>query len=149
MWTLSKLTERASLWSYLEIAWWLAVAFALVWAGHTVILPVRVAGWSMHPALSVGDVVLVRLGARPVPGDVVLVRPAGRAPVLHRVVELLDNGAVRTKGDANLVADARTVPAADVLGRSVAVIPVGAIVDRWRARSACATMATQSNSDRQ
>jgi signal peptidase I len=145
---LSKLTERGALWTLAEIFAWIALVSAGFWVAHTMLRPVRVAGYSMSPALSVGDVVLVRLGAKPVPGDIVLIREGGHAPVLHRVVELLDGGAVRTKGDANTVADPTPAESCEVLGRSVAVIPVGALIDRWKGRSACATMAIQSHSNR-
>jgi signal peptidase I len=148
MLTLSKLTDRRALWTFAELLAWVGLAGSAVWIAHTVLLPVRVAGGSMSPALSVGDVVVVRLGARPVPGDIVLVRAAGHAPVLHRVVELLDGGAVRTKGDANQIADPTPTSSGEVLGRSVAVIPVGALIDRWKGRSGCATIATQSKSNR-
>jgi signal peptidase I len=126
----------------------LGIVLALLWASQTVLLPVRVGGWSMGPTLSAGDVVLVRLGARPVQGDIVLLRSPGHEPVLHRVVELLDGGAVRTKGDANAVADLALATPSEVVGRSVGVIPVGALVARWKGRSACATMTSQPNSTR-
>jgi len=67
---------------------------------------------SMGKAAPVGSLVV----GRPVPpdqvavGDVILMRgPAGSAPVLHRVIERTEPGGgvvVRTKGDANPVADA-------------------------------------------
>jgi signal peptidase I len=127
----------------------LGVVLALLWASQGALIPVRVGGWSMGPTLSAGDVVLVRPGARPVQGDIVLVRSPGHKPVLHRVVELLDGGAVRTKGDANAVADMAPATPSEVVGRSVGVIPAGAWVAWWRGRSACATMTSQSNSTRQ
>lgn len=126
----------------------LGIVLALVWATHSVIVPVRVAGWSMGPALSPGDVVLVRLGAKPIVGDIVLVQAAGHGPVLHRVIELADGGAVRTKGDANDVADLELTEPAQIAGRCVAVVPVGAWLARWRGDSSCASMASQSNSTR-
>lgn len=46
---------------------------------------VRVRGPSMAPCLADGDVVLVRVGAVPVPGDVVLVRWPGRLSVKRAV----------------------------------------------------------------
>jgi signal peptidase I len=126
----------------------LGIVLALLWAAQTVLIPVRVGGWSMGPALSPGDVVLIRADGKPVVGDIVLLRSPGHEPVLHRVVELLDDGAVRTKGDANATADLAPTPPGEVVGRSVAVIPVGAWVARWKGRSTCATMASQPNSAR-
>ena len=96
--------RKAALWLAEPVAA-VGIVLALAWAAQTVVAPVRVAGWSMGPALYPGDIALVRLGARPVVGDIVLVRASGHEPVLHRVVELRDGGAVRTKGDANEIPD--------------------------------------------
>jgi signal peptidase I len=124
----------------------LALAFAIGTAARSAIVPVRVAGWSMGPTLAPGDIVLVQRGAKPIPGDVVLVAAAGHAPMLHRVVELLDGGQVRTKGDANEVADEEPASPAEVTGRAVAVVPVGSLIARWRGGRPYATIASQSNS---
>ena len=59
----------------------IALALTIVWLAHAVLAPVRVAGWSMNPTLVPGDLVFVRLGARPIAGDVVLVHAAGHAPL--------------------------------------------------------------------
>jgi signal peptidase I len=126
----------------------LGIVLSLLWAAQTVLIPVRIGGWSMGPTLAPGDVVLVRPGTRPVEGDIVLIRSPDHEPVVHRVVELLDGGSVRTKGDANAVADLAPSTPAEVVGRGVAVIPVGTWVARWKGRSACATMASQPNSAR-
>ena len=126
----------------------LGIVLALAFEAQTVMAPVRVGGWSMGPALCPGDVALVRLGARPIVGDIVLVRERGHEPVLHRVIEVMDGGAVRTKGDANTVADRTAASASEVAGRCVAVIPIGAWIARWRGESAYATMASQQNSTR-
>ena len=140
--------RKAALWLAEPLAI-LGIVLLVVWAAHTIVMPVRVTGWSMGPALQPGDIVLVRLGAQPVVGDIALVRAPGHAPVLHRVVELLDGGAVRTKGDANDVVDMAAATRAEVSGRGVAVIPIGALIARWRGQPAYATMASQPNSTRQ
>jgi len=84
-------------------------------------------------------------GTPPRPGDVVLLRPPGRSAVLHRVVAVLSDGSVRTKGDANLVPDFEPTPAAQIEGRAVAALPVGEVLERWRGEPVCATMAIQPN----
>ena len=122
------------------------IVLALVWAAHTVVTPVRVGGWSMSPTFAPGDIVLVRLGAKPVPGDVVLVRVPGHGPVLHRAVALLDGGSVRTRGDANPVDDLEPATPAQIAGRGVAVLPLGTLIARWRGEAPYATMASQPNS---
>jgi signal peptidase I len=126
----------------------LGIVLAVAWAAHTVVMPVRVGGSSMSPALHPGDVVFVRLGSKPVAGDIVLVRSPGHAPLLHRVVALLDGGAVRTKGDANAIDDLEIARPAEVVGRSVAAVPIGRWLARWKGQSACATMTSQPNTAR-
>jgi signal peptidase I len=126
----------------------LGIVLALMFASHHLVTPVRVGGWSMSPSLVPGDVVFVQLGAKPVAGDVVLVRAAGHEPVLHRAVELLDGGAVRTKGDANEVVDFEPARPGEVSGRGIAVLRVGAWIARWKGQPVYATMASQPNSVR-
>lgn len=126
----------------------LGIVLALVWAAHSFVTPVRVGGASMSPALVPGDIALVALGRRPIPGDIALVRAPGHEQVLHRVVQVADDGAVRTKGDANEVADFEPVPAGQVAGRCIGIVPLGAWLARWRGRAAYATMASQPNSTR-
>ncbi|MCB9731471.1 MAG: S24/S26 family peptidase [Deltaproteobacteria bacterium] len=103
-----------------------AVARAQLGAGRP--LRTRAAGQSMWPLLREGaEVVVVPLTAAPAVGDVVLLVLGGRL-VLHRVVRVLADGAVVTKGDAELGADP-PVAAADLLGR-VARAPWDGLVGR-------------------
>jgi len=132
----------------LELSAVAGILLAVWWAAHTVVLPVRVDGSSMEPTLTPGDIVLVALGHRPIAGDIALIRAAGHEQVLHRVVELEDWGVVRTKGDANTIPDFQAVPANEVAGRCIGVIPVGALVSRWRVQARYATMAFQPNNTR-
>jgi signal peptidase I len=99
---------------------------------YVFIEPVRVAGGSMYPALRSGDVVFVRRGAAPRPGEVVLIDLRGHGPVLHRAVEREASGLWRTKGDANPIEDAEPASETDIRGRVVAVLPVGSILERWQ-----------------
>lgn len=126
----------------------IGIVLALVWAAHSIVTPVRVSGLSMAPALVPGDIALVALGRRPIPGDIVLVRSPGHEQVLHRVVAVADGGSVRTKGDANPVPDFEPVPAGQVAGRCIGILPFGAWLARWRGRPLYATMASQPNSTR-
>lgn len=124
----------------------LGLALGIAWAAHLLWKPVRVGGWSMHPALHVGDIVAVSLdGSGPRPGDVILVQQPGRSAVLHRVLQVLPDGSVRTKGDANPVPDFEPIPRAQIEGRVAALLPVGELLERWRGEPVCATMATQPN----
>jgi len=94
--------------------------------------PVRVTGGSMRPALAAGDLVLVDRAVTPGIGDIALLRVRGHGPVLHRVVGIDEEGRLETKGDANRIADVRPVERRDTRGVVVRVVPVGALLDRWR-----------------
>ena len=102
----------------------------------------------MAPTLSPGDVALVALGRRPIPGDIALIRSPGHEQVLHRVIEIADGGSIRTKGDANAVADFEPVPAGAVAGRCIGVVPLGKLMARWRGSGAYASITSQPNSTR-
>ena len=126
----------------------LAIVLLLVWVARSLVTPVRVDGASMAPALTPGDIALVALGRRPIPGDIALIRSPGHEQVLHRVVEIGDGGSTKTKGDANPVADFEPVPAGQVVGRCIGVVPLGKLVARWRGSGAYASITSQPNSTR-
>ena len=109
---------------------------------------VRVVGESMHPALHTADVCLVRRGARVGTGDIVLyLEPGHDSAVLHRVTGRAADGYV-TRGDANPVSDFRHLAPASLRGRVIAVIPVGALLERWRGTGGGATLHNQSQTAR-
>lgn len=99
----------------------LAIAGLVLW----LYLPVRVAGQSMHPSLHAGDVAMVRLSETVRPGDIVLMESEGGGRVLHRVVERLSDGSVRTIGDANDCEDSVPTPADRIVGKVAFSLPVG------------------------
>jgi len=109
---------------------------------------VRVAGGSMLPALSPGDVVMVARRQPVVAGDIALLR-SGRSLVLHRVTGVLGDGSIETRGDANPVADFSPTPAHRVRGRVVSVLPAGKALARWRAGGAYDTLPAQPDTARQ
>lgn len=88
-----------------------------------------VAGPSMAPALQVGSAIVVE----PVDptmlavGDVVSLRSGlDKAIFTHRIVRLVQRESsvwLETRGDANSAADPSIIPASDVLGRVVVVVP--------------------------
>lgn len=97
-----------------------------------VLQPVAIIGASMRPALLPGDVAIVRRGARPRVGDVVLIQRKGHSPVMHRVRGQGPTGYV-TRGDANPVDDRDPVRPGDIRGVVVARVPVGSLLEWWRA----------------
>ncbi|MGI5164923.1 signal peptidase I [Spirillospora sp. CA-253888] len=109
------------------------VAYLTMWAGLVFwsLVPVLL-GWtpgivvsgSMSPAIDPGDV-LVSSPVRPTTlrrGQIVVVHRDGRA-VSHRVVRLLDDGRVVTRGDANQSEDPVAVDPDGVRGLDRLVIP--------------------------
>jgi signal peptidase len=131
-----------------EFAVFLMLLVALVWALSRFYQPVRVIGLSMYPTLRVGDVAVVAKRGRATIGDIVLIASPGHELVLHRLVGYTPHGALMTQGDANDTPDREPVPPSEVAGRAVMIVPVGALVERWRAGLGYATMSAQSNTAR-
>jgi len=99
-------------------AWGLVAVFF----GATVI-----SGGSMEPSVRPGDVVVYRRTAEQVgEGDIVYFsHPEWPKGVVHRVVEVLPDGSVRTRGDANAVEDRDPVPRRRIRGVVTFVVPSG------------------------
>ncbi len=108
---------------------------------------IQVAGGSMMPALTPGDVVVVMKSELPEQGDIALLR-SGQSLVLHRVIGVRGDGSINTRGDANPVADFTATRPSAVRGRVVAVLPIGAAVARWRRGGAYGTLPAQTHSTR-
>ena len=91
---------------------------------------------SMEPALSVGDLLIVRAQDGYEKGDIIVYQ-SGSTPVVHRIVSISDE-AVITRGDANNAND-EPFPISAIKGRVVAVVPVvGYLV--WALKSPVATV---------
>lgn len=97
--------------------------------------PTVITGGSMMPNIQPGDIVVTKdaAGTEVVVGAVITFEdPGARAHlVTHRVVELLADGTVRTKGDANQSADSFTVRSSEVRGRAVLRIPAIGLPLLW------------------
>lgn len=76
---------------------------------------------SMEPALSVGDLLILKQEQSYTPGQTVVFQDGGTA-VVHRLLALEGDTAL-TKGDANPTADA-PIPASAIRGRVVLAIPL-------------------------
>lgn len=112
---------------------WVGVALSSCAAALIILLatsqllggPVRVVttvGTSMEPALSSGDLVLLRRG-RYIVGDVVAYKSSSlNRLVLHRVVSTARPGLV-LKGDSNPKADRERPTASEILGKQVIRVP--------------------------
>lgn len=90
-------------------------------------------GGSMRPFLPLGSLVIdERSGPADIrPGDVVTVRLHDKVIVTHRVVRITDRPSgvqLELKGDANTAPDPALVPASNVAGRVVAVVPVAGFI---------------------
>ncbi|TDB38855.1 MAG: signal peptidase I [Actinobacteria bacterium] len=105
--------------SLVALAAWGLVA---VFFGATVIN-----GGSMEPSVHPGDVVVYRRTAEMLSeGDIVYFsHPEWPKGVVHRVVEVLPDGSVRTRGDANAVPDRDAVPRRRIRGVVAFVVPSG------------------------
>lgn len=103
-----------------------AAAWVLAGFGAT-----YVGGGSMSPALRRGDLVVYRKGGGGVrTGTVVFVSKAGwPGGVLHRVQEVLLDGRLVLRGDANPVPDLEPTEPAAVRGVIVLVVPTGRVLD--------------------
>ncbi len=78
---------------------------------------------SMSPALTPGDLVIIKGDPIDV-GDMVTVE-SGEFTYTHRVVERLEDGRFRLKGDANEEPDPGLVEASQIIGKVVLVFPFG------------------------
>ncbi len=106
-----------------------AVLAALAWVAprYGVIF---VGGWSMAPAYVPGDLVVYTRRPDFVTERNVVLRTSAGAPrgVLHRVVAVLVDGTIRTKGDANATADIESVTSEQIAGVALGALPTGRAV---------------------
>lgn len=119
------------------------VAVGLGWPALRHWKPVRVAGGSMRPALSPGDLVVVHVDQPVSRNQIALLRSPRHGLVLHRVIAWQPDGSVRTQGDANPIEDFDSLAASTVVGPVVLVAPVGQLIERWRGSAAYDTMTAQ------
>ena len=95
-------------------------------AGNAVPMPFGVGAsvvlsGSMEPALSVGDLLIVRAQKSYETGDIVIYQ-SGSMPVVHRIVSISDEALI-TRGDANNAND-EAFPITAIRGEVIAVIPL-------------------------
>ena len=92
---------------------------------------------SMEPALSVGDLLIVRTAEDYHVGDIVVYQ-SGRIAVVHRITAIGED-TVTTQGDANNAAD-DPIPMTAICGKVIVAIPlVGYVV--WAMKSPIAVLA--------
>ena len=86
---------------------------------------------SMSGSIEIGDIVLVHREESYAPGDVISFEH-GRSVVTHRIVGTAEEGYI-TRGDANNADDSDPVPAENIIGRVILVIPkIGGLVEFLR-----------------
>ena len=114
------------------------MAWLLLWAAGASILhgsaPVLVASGSMGPSVRAGDLVVLEPyhSQELRPGMVVRFDdPEGRGSILHRVVEVADDGSITTKGDANAVVDSSAVDDGRITGVGSVLVPRAALPVLW------------------
>ncbi len=119
--------------------------FAVLSLAFWVVLPTLVLGWSpilvssgsMAPAIQAGDLVLIDedVPTEPIaPGAIITYRELGRDPdrlVTHRIREATDAGLYTTRGDANVVDDARPVPHDQIVGQARLLVPLLGLPVHW------------------
>ena len=114
------------------MAWLLVWAAAVsLWHGSA---PVLVASGSMGPSVRAGDLVVLEPfhSQELTPGTVIRFDdPSGRGSVLHRIVEIDEDGDLRTKGDANAVVDSSAVEAGRVTGVGSVLVPRAGLPVLW------------------
>ena len=82
---------------------------------------------SMEPTCSVNDLIVAVKAKDYKAGDIVVYQTGG-TPVVHRIIEVSDNGVITTKGDANNAAD-EPITLSKVKGRVLFSIPyIGAVM---------------------
>ncbi|PKQ20041.1 MAG: signal peptidase I [Actinobacteria bacterium HGW-Actinobacteria-6] len=115
-----RMTRRVA--KFVTVAAWGLVA---VFFGATLIR-----GGSMQPTVAPGDVVVYRRSAQGLrAGDIVYFdHPEWPRGVVHRVVAVLPDGSVTTRGDANPVDDRDSIPQRRIRGVATVVIPSGKAV---------------------
>lgn len=93
--------------------------------------PLTVVSGSMSPGIETGDMVIIRKGNKNVkPGDIITYRLED-VLVTHRVKNISDTNAAEvfiTQGDANSVADLKTVERGNILGKYIFKIPMGGYI---------------------
>jgi signal peptidase I len=84
-------------------------------------------GGSMEPSIAPGDIVIYKRSAKALePGDIVLFEhPEWPHGVVHRVREVLPDGRIVTRGDANPVADREPLDRRQIRGVATLVLPSG------------------------
>ncbi len=118
---------------YLWILAWLLVAVVVPAVGFGW-SPVVITSGSMEPLIRPGDVVLTSDPQVTVaPGTVITFEDPARQGSLttHRVVSVQDDGAYRTRGDANRAADSTPVPPEAVVGVGRLLVPMVGLPLLW------------------
>ena len=84
----------------------------------------QINSWPYSNGLSMGDMPIVRGEDKYKVGDVVVYFAEGqRAPIIHRIIKINDDGTYTIKGDNNPTPDRGTVKKAQIKGKVIFIIP--------------------------
>ena len=98
----------------------------LVESGYASVI---VVSGSMEPAISEGDLLIIKSKNAYINGDIVTYVSDSGSLITHRVEEVLADGYI-THGDANNVADGE-ISAQKVMGKTIFVLPSAGVAIRW------------------
>ena len=86
--------------------------------------PVRALSGSMEPTLPVGDAALVKRTDDIEENDIIMFVSDEGSLVVHRCIDINEDGTFVTKGDANEFADFDPISQKQVIGKVVSIIPL-------------------------
>jgi len=120
----SKEAKEASPRSWIAVS---IISIILIWfsVGVFQIFPTVILTGSMEPVLYPGDIALIRKceGKDVQVGDVVQYWTTEKIFIIHRVIEIYEDGKYRTKGDNNSASDSRPVGPEQIKGKMIGAIP--------------------------
>ncbi len=105
----------------------LGINFGLGFLLHTSIPIVAVESNSMVPTFQKGDILIIQGVQRGdlKKGDIIVFAGSGPVPIVHRIIEINQDGTYQTKGDANSgqLPFEKSIPYESVYGKEILIIP--------------------------
>ena len=89
-----------------------------------------VEGQSMEPTLRSGDLLLLRRDLNPEVGDIVVYEKSPGILIVHRILKVVEDGEIITRGDNNGYPDP-IFPSGKIVGKVTLVIPRFRIIQKY------------------